>query len=254
MDINADVNSIPLHLQQEYNSANSVGNVAESLAKGVPVRGDLSSPNVSAVLNISEEATTLASSREAVESEELRHGERSILGGVNSQGQSPIERALDRVNQPLDGSSLIPETVAEREANDMIAELTQQQVELERSQQTKVAANEDLVDLHMAMEAAAFQIPPEVNGTLPPIQSGKISTQEDPSLTPVEPSLAGSDGPLAKSVMGMDPLSAMQNQFTDLPKTVSALGDRNELFTYGAEGDAGDPASMQSPTVLTEVA
>ena len=254
MDINTDVNSIPLHLQQEFNDANSLGNVAESLAKGVPPRSDLSTPNVSAVLNISDEAVTLASSREAAEDEELRYGDRSILGGVTTQDQSPIERALDRVNQPLDGSSLIPETVAEREANDMIAEATQQQVELERSQQTKVAANEDLVDLHMAMEAAAFQIPPEVNGTLPPLQSGKISTQEDPSLTPVEPSLEGSDGPLAKSVMGMDPLNAMKNEFTDLPKTLSALVEKNELFTYGAEGDAGDPTSMNTPTVLTELA
>ena len=127
------------------------------------------------------------------------------------------------MNQPLDGSSLIPETVAEQEANDMIAELTQQQVDLERSQQTKVAANEDLVDLHMAMEAAAFQIPPEVNGTLPPIQSGKISTQEDPSLTPVEPSLKAPMARWRKSVMGMDPMNAMNNQFTDLPKTVAAL-------------------------------
>ena len=37
-----------------------------------------------------EEATTLASSREAVENEELRYGERSILGGVELAGPIPI--------------------------------------------------------------------------------------------------------------------------------------------------------------------
>jgi hypothetical protein len=104
------------------------------------------------------------------------------------------------------------------------------------------------------MQAAAFQIPPEVNGTLTPQPTGKISDQDNPSVTPVDPSLVASDGPLAHSVMGMEPLAAMQDTVLNQPKTMEDLEDHRQMFSYGASGENGVSSGSPDAAVLAELA
>jgi hypothetical protein len=105
----------------------------------------------------------------------------------------------------------------------------------------------------MAMEAAAFQIPPEVNGTLTPQPTGNLAEQDDPSMTPVDPSMARADGPSANSVMGMQPLDSMSNEFSSQPASLQEFEGRRELLSYGATGDTAQVAPEQEPMVLAKL-
>ena len=254
MDINSDITTVPLHLQRGQDLLSHAGVVEDSLAKGVPPGADLSRPETSAILSISDEAQTLAAGLEDDRAEEARFGDRSILGGVEEKGQGKVNAALARINEPPSESLLDPKTVTQRELNDVVMEKNQHNFELGVAQNTKAVAQADISELHMAMEAAAFQIPPEVNGTLAPLQMGGITEKEDPSLTPVDPSLESSQGPLANSVMGMDPLAGMGDALKSPAKTLEALDSRREMFTYGAAGDSAKSPGQLGPQLVVEEA
>ena len=254
MDINTDLTTVPLSLQRSQDLASNAGVVSESLAKGVPPGADLSEPQTSAILSISEEAKTLASEVEEETQDDVRFGERSILGGVEETGQGKVNAALERVNQPPSDSLINPETVAQRELNDVVMEKNEHNFELSVAENTKAVAQADIAELHMAMEAAAFQIPPEVNGTLAPQQMGGLTDKENPSMTSVDPSLESSQGPLANSVMGMDPLSSLGDALRKPAPTLEALDARREMFTYGAAGDSAKTPNQLGPQFITEEA
>jgi len=255
MDINLDTTTIPLNLQQEFSSSTNISHVSESLAKGVPIRGSVSNAESrSAVLEISPEAQTLANTREAEANEEAKFGSRSMLGGLEERTTSAVDKAQNRVNMPLDGGPIVPETIFEQNAAEMIADGNKAKLELAMSGELQNVANEDVLDLHMAMEAAAFQIPPEVNGTLTPQPTGNLAEQDNPSMTPVDPAMSRAEGPSASSVMGMGSVEAMQNELMSPATSLQELEGRRDMVSYGAGGDAPLLNPEQQPAVLATLA
>jgi hypothetical protein len=254
MDINSDITTIPLQTQKAFDSAAGPDQVAETLAKGVPLRGEVGRPDSSAVLNISPEAQTLALKLEAVEDEEAQYGQRSIIGGVGEQGILPSSKAADLLNASTVGAPVAVVPTAERDLGDVVGDQVEQSVQMASIREGKEASNADVLDLRMAMQAAAFQIPPEVNGTLPPQPTGKLAAQDDPSLTPVDPALQTSLGPMASSVMGMDPLRNLPEDYLNNPSASQGLGGNDlDMMTYAADGDGGKSASQVEAQVVDQV-
>jgi hypothetical protein len=254
MDINTDLSSLPMTLQAQIPEIPAASTIADSLARGLPAAVDLGGSGKGAVLEISDEALTLATEREDVTAEESRFGDRSILGGLEERRTSPADVVQDRASLLLDGSALIPETLFEREASDLILEANEKIQDIAIARNTRVVSTEDMADVLTAMQAAAFQIPPEVNGTLTPQPTGTISDQDDPSATPVDPSIVASDGPLARSVMGMDPLAVLQDTILDQPGSMLELEAHREMFSYGADGENGQTSSAPDAAVLAQLA
>ena len=254
MDINSDITTIPLQTQKAFDAAGGPDQIAETLAKGVPLRGEVGRPESSAVLNISPEAQTLSSTREAVEEEEAQYGQRSIIGGVGDQGILPSAKVADLLNSSAVGAPVAVVPTAERDLGDVVGDQVEQSVQMANIREGKEASNADVLDLRMAMQAAAFQIPPEVNGTLTPQPTGKLAAQDDPSMTPVDPALETSLGPMASSVMGMDPLRNLPEDHLNNPSASQGLtGNDLDMMTYAADGDGGKSVSQVEAQVVNQV-